>query len=55
MGFAVSGVVFLVVALKPVINGQPLHAFFLGVGVLFLILGAAIGLKMRGGADPPGS
>lgn len=51
--FALAGILFLVAAVMPVINGRPLNVACLGVGVLCLFLGIAIGRKSRGGAAPP--
>lgn len=50
VGFAVVGVVSIVVAVLPAIKGQSLNVPFLGVGVCWLILSVVVGRKSDGGA-----
>ncbi len=51
--FALSSVLFIFAALKPVIKGEPLNVAFLGVGVLSLVLSIAIWRKSGDGSGPP--
>lgn len=53
ISFALSSVLFLFAALKPVIKGQPLNVAFLGVGVLSLVLAIATWRKSGEGSGPP--
>ncbi len=53
LSFALSSVLFLFAALKPVIKGQSLNVAFLGVGVLSLLLAIATWRKSGDGSGPP--
>jgi len=53
VSFAISSVLFLFAALKPVIKGQPLNVVFLCVGALCLVLAIATWRKSGGGTGPP--
>ncbi len=53
ISFALSSVLFLFAALKPVIKGQPLEVLFLGVGVLSFVIAIVTWQKSGDGAGPP--
>jgi hypothetical protein len=53
ISFALSSVLFLFAAVKPVIKGQPLNVAFLGVGALSLVLAIATWRKSSDGSGPP--
>ena len=52
-GFLLIGVLFVVVALIPLMRGGSLNATFLAVSVVFFILGAAVAKKHRASDSPP--
>ncbi len=51
-GFVAAGILFMVAAFVPVLRGGTMNAVFFPVGVVFLILAAAIN-KNRGPTDSP--
>lgn len=53
VSFALSSVLFLFAALKPVIKGETLNAAFLGIAVLSLVLAIATWRKSGDGSGPP--
>lgn len=53
VSFALSGVLFLFAAVKPIIKGQPLNVAFLAVGVLSLVIAIATWRKSVDGSGPP--
>lgn len=52
-GLALAGLLFLVAALKPVIDGRPLNATFFLIGLVVLVIGVAGWRKFDGGGGPP--
>jgi hypothetical protein len=53
VSFAISSLLFLFAALKPVIKGQPLNVAFFCIGALCLVLAIATWRKSGGGTVPP--
>jgi hypothetical protein len=49
----IAAVLFLIVALAPVVRGDSLDASSLSLSVVFFILGIAIAKKNRGTESPP--
>ena len=54
LGFLLAAVLFVIAALLPLARRQPLNAAFLGVAVLFGVLGG-VAWRRSGGGPPPQS
>jgi hypothetical protein len=52
-GFLLTGVLFVVAALIPLVRGGSLNATFLALSVVFFILGAAVAKKNRASDSSP--
>ena len=54
LGFLFAGFLFVVAAVIPALTGRSLNAAFLGVGVMFFVLGV-VTLRKSGEPPPPTS
>lgn len=52
-GFVVAGLLFMVAAFLPMLRGGSMNAVFFPVGVVFLVLAAAINKTRRPTDSPP--
>lgn len=54
VGFLLAGVLFVIAAVIPLLKGKSLNAAFIGVGAMFVVLGA-VALNKSNGPNPPAS